>query len=269
MAVGKSAIGRTLARKLRRRFVDLDRVIERAEGSKVREIFEREGEAYFRQLEKQALATVLEANNQVIATGGGVILDDQNIQILRDKAVLIGLSAEMDVLLARAGDGTKRPLLQGSNRREKIEDLSTEDFDKTIKTNLYALHWIAQAAVPHMPVGSAVITTASIQAYQPSPILLDYATTKAGIVAYTKALAKQLIERGIRANVVAPGPVWTVLQPSGGQPDERVKNFGKDSDFGRPGQPVELAPVFVLLASSEASFINGEVYGVTGGKGIA
>ena len=123
MAVGKSAIGRTLARKLRRRFVDLDRVIERAEGSKVREIFEREGEAYFRQLEKQALATVLEANNQVIATGGGVILDDQNIQILRDKAVLIGLSAEMDVLLARAGDATKRPLLQGSNRREKIEDL--------------------------------------------------------------------------------------------------------------------------------------------------
>ena len=123
MAVGKSAIGRTLARKLRRRFVDLDRVIEKAEGSKVREIFEREGEAYFRQLEKQALATVLEANNQVIATGGGVILDDQNIQILRDKAVLIGLSAEMDVLLARAGDGTKRPLLHGSNRREKIEDL--------------------------------------------------------------------------------------------------------------------------------------------------
>ena len=123
MAVGKSAIGRTLAKKLRRRFVDLDRVIERAEGSKVREIFEHKGEAYFRQLEKQALATVLEANNQVIATGGGVILDDQNLQILREKALLIGLSAEMDVLLARAGDATKRPLLQGSNRREKIEDL--------------------------------------------------------------------------------------------------------------------------------------------------
>jgi shikimate kinase len=123
MAVGKSAIGRTLARKLRRRFVDLDRVIERAEGSKVREIFERKGETYFRQLEKQALTAVLEANNQVIATGGGVILDDQNIQILREKALLIGLSAEADVLLARAGDGSKRPLLQGSDRREKIADL--------------------------------------------------------------------------------------------------------------------------------------------------
>lgn len=123
MAVGKSAIGRTLAKKLRRRFVDLDRVIERAEGSKVREIFEHKGEAYFRQLEKQALVDVLEENNQVIATGGGVILEDQNLQILREKALLIGLSAEMDVLLARAGDATKRPLLQGSNRREKIEDL--------------------------------------------------------------------------------------------------------------------------------------------------
>lgn len=123
MAVGKSAIGRTLAKKLRRRFVDLDRVIERAEGSKVREIFEHKGEAYFRQLEKQALADVLEENNQVIATGGGVILDDQNLQILRERALLIGLSADMDVLLARVGDATKRPLLQGSNRREKIEDL--------------------------------------------------------------------------------------------------------------------------------------------------
>jgi NAD(P)-dependent dehydrogenase (short-subunit alcohol dehydrogenase family) len=153
--------------------------------------------------------------------------------------------------------------------RESIAEVSTDDFDRTMKTNLYALHWIAQAAVPHLPPGAAIITTASIQAYEPSPILLDYATTKAGIVAYTKALAKQVIEKGIRANVVAPGPFWTVLQPSGGQPDEKVQQFGKDSDFGRPGQPVELAPVYVLLASQEASFINGEVYGVTGGKGIA
>ena len=153
--------------------------------------------------------------------------------------------------------------------RKSVAEVSTDDFDQTMKTNLYALHWIAQAAVPHLPPGAAIITTASIQAYEPSPILLDYATTKAGIVAYTKALAKQVIEKGIRANVVAPGPFWTVLQPSGGQPDEKVQQFGRDSDFGRPGQPVELAPVYVLLASQEASFINGEVYGVTGGKGIA
>lgn len=153
--------------------------------------------------------------------------------------------------------------------RDDISELSTDDFDQTMKTNLYALHWIAQAATPHLQPGASVITTASIQAYKPSPILLDYATTKAGIVAYTKALSKQLIEKGVRANVVAPGPFWTVLQPSGGQPDEKVRHFGEDSDFGRPGQPVELAPLYVLLASQEASFINGEVYGVTGGKGIA
>jgi len=152
--------------------------------------------------------------------------------------------------------------------RKNVSLVTSEDFDATLKTNLYALHWIAQAAEPHLPPGASVITTASIQAYQPSPILLDYATTKAGIVAYTKALAKQLIEKGVRANVVAPGPFWTVLQPSGGQPDEKVKNFGKDSDFGRPGQPVELAPIYVFLASQEASFVNGEVYGATGGKGV-
>lgn len=153
--------------------------------------------------------------------------------------------------------------------RETVEEFTSDDFDKTMKTNLYALHWIVQAALPLLPAGAAIITTASVQAYDPAPILLDYATTKAGIVAYTKALAKQVIEKGVRANVVAPGPFWTVLQPSGGQPDEKVAHFGENSDFGRPGQPVELAPVYVLLASPEASFINGEVYGVTGGKGIA
>ncbi|MCL7999815.1 SDR family oxidoreductase [Brucella sp. 21LCYQ03] len=152
--------------------------------------------------------------------------------------------------------------------RNEISELTSEDFDKTMKTNLYALHWIAQTAAPLLPAGSAIITTASIQAYQPSEILLDYATTKAGIVAYTKALAKQFIKKGIRVNAVAPGPIWTVLQPSGGQPDEKVIHFGEDSDFGRPGQPVELAPIYVFLASNDASFINGEIYGATGGKGI-
>ncbi len=153
--------------------------------------------------------------------------------------------------------------------RENVSEVSTADFDATLKTNLYALHWICQAALPHLPPGAAIITTASIVAYEPSPLLLDYATTKAGIVAYTKALAKQTIKKGIRANIVAPGPIWTVLQPSGGQPDEKVRKFGENSDFERPGQPVELAPIYVLLASQEGSFLNGEVYGVTGGKGVA
>lgn len=205
---------------------------------------------------KQVL-DLIEAEGRKVVALPGDIQEESWCREMVEKAVseLDGL----DILVVNAGR---------QQCREKIDELSTEDFDRTMKTNLYALHWIAQAAVPHMPAGAAVITTASIQAYQPSPILLDYATTKAGIVAYTKALAKQLIEKGIRVNAVAPGPVWTVLQPSGGQPDEKVKNFGKDSDFGRPGQPAELAPVYVLLASKEASFINGEVYGVTGGKGV-
>lgn len=166
----------------------------------------------------------------------------------------------LDILVVNAARQQTRP---------DAKSVSSSDFDATMKTNLYALHWTVQAALPHLVPGAAIITTASIQAYEPSAHLLDYATTKAGIVAYTKALAEQVIEKGIRANVVAPGPVWTVLQPSGGQTQEKVQNFGKNSAFGRPGQPVELGPVYVLLASQEASFITGEVYGVTGGRGVA
>nr|WP_303705107.1 SDR family oxidoreductase [Brevundimonas naejangsanensis] len=166
----------------------------------------------------------------------------------------------LDILVVNAGR---------QQFRENVEEVSTDDFDATMKTNLYALHWLCQAAAPHLPAGAAVITTASIQAYEPSDILLDYATTKGGIVTYTKALAKQLIEKGVRVNAVAPGPFWTVLQPSGGQPQEKVEKFGAHSAFGRPGQPVEIAPVYVLLASQEASFVTGEVWGVTGGAGIA
>jgi NAD(P)-dependent dehydrogenase (short-subunit alcohol dehydrogenase family) len=166
----------------------------------------------------------------------------------------------LDILVVNAGR---------QQFREDVGEVSTDDFDATMKTNLYALHWLCQAATPHLPPGGAVITTASIQAYEPSDILLDYATTKGGIVTYTKALAKQLIEKGVRVNAVAPGPFWTVLQPSGGQPQEKVEQFGSHSAFGRPGQPVEIAPIYVLLASQEASFVTGEVWGVTGGAGIA
>lgn len=166
----------------------------------------------------------------------------------------------LDILVVNAGR---------QQFREDVGQVSTEDFDATLKTNLYALHWLCQAATPHLPLGAAVITTASIQAYEPSDILLDYATTKGGIVTYTKALAKQMIEKGVRVNAVAPGPFWTVLQPSGGQPQEKVEEFGAHSAFGRPGQPVEIAPIYVLLASQEASFVTGEVWGVTGGAGIA
>jgi len=206
----------------------------------------------------QDVIRLIEAEGRTAVDLPGDITDEQWCRDLVAQAVekLGGL----DILVINAGR---------QQNREDISKVSSDDFDKTMKTNLYAMHWIAQAAVPHLPAGASVITTASIQAYDPSAILLDYATTKAGIVAYTKALAKQLLERGVRANVVAPGPFWTPLQSSGGQPPEKVMKFGTESPFGRPGQPVEIAPVYVLLASQEGSFINGEVFGVTGGAGIA
>jgi hypothetical protein len=123
--------------------------------------------------------------------------------------------------------------------------------------------------VPHLKPGAAIINTTSIQAYDPSQSLVDYAMTKTAIVSFSKSLSKQMIEKGVRVNAVAPGPFWTALQPSGGQTQEKVEKFGSEVPLGRPGQPVEIAPVYVLLASQEASFITGEVYGVTGGVGIA
>jgi NAD(P)-dependent dehydrogenase (short-subunit alcohol dehydrogenase family) len=150
--------------------------------------------------------------------------------------------------------------------QEHIEDLTTEQFDHTFKTNVYAMFWLCKAALAHMQPGATIINTASIQAYQPSAILLDYAPTKAAIVAFTKGLAKQVVGKGIRVNAVAPGPIWTPLQPSGGQLPEKLPDFGAKVPLGRPGQPAELAPIYVLLASQESSYVTGETYGVTGGN---
>lgn len=149
---------------------------------------------------------------------------------------------------------------------ESIEDLPTSQLEKTFTTNIFAMFWLTKAALKHMPKGAAIINTASIQAYQPSPGLLDYAATKAAIVAFTHGLAKQLAPKGIRVNAVAPGPVWTPLQPSHGQPMEKLQEFGQNTPLGRAGQPAEVAPTFVFLASQESSYITGEVIGVTGGN---
>jgi NAD(P)-dependent dehydrogenase (short-subunit alcohol dehydrogenase family) len=145
-----------------------------------------------------------------------------------------------------------------------IEDISTEQFDRVMKTNLYAMFWLCKLALPHMKPGSSIINTSSVQASSPSPELLDYATTKAGIVNFTRGLASSLAEKGIRVNSVAPGPIWTPLIPAT-MPEEKIESFGEQTPLGRVGQPAELAPAYVFLASGKASYITGEVIAVTGG----
>jgi hypothetical protein len=152
---------------------------------------------------------------------------------------------------------------------EKINDITTKQLEETYKVNVFALFWLCKAALPLMPKGASIITTASIQATHPSPSLLDYAPTKAAILAFTRALARQVAADGIRVNCVAPGPVWTPLQTSGGQPDRKIPEFGTQTPMKRPGQPVEMAPLYVLLASQESSYVTGEVYGATGGLEIS
>ncbi len=151
---------------------------------------------------------------------------------------------------------------------ETIAGLTTEQLEETYRVNVFSLFWLCQEALPLMPAGATIITTASIQATAPSPLLLDYAPTKAAILAFTRALAKQVVDKGVRVNCVAPGPVWTPLQTSGGQPSKKIPDFGSEAPMKRPGQPVEMAPLYVLLASQESSYVTGEVYGATGGMEI-
>ena len=146
-----------------------------------------------------------------------------------------------------------------------IDEIPSEEWDYTFRTNIYAMFYLCKAALPHMKPGAAIINTSSIQSYQPSSSLLAYATTKGAVTNFTKALAEEVAEKGIRVNAVAPGPIWTPLIPST-MPEEKVKNFGKDTPLGRAGQPAELAPVYVLLASQAASYITAQIYGVTGGR---
>jgi NAD(P)-dependent dehydrogenase (short-subunit alcohol dehydrogenase family) len=184
---------------------------------------------------------------------------------IRDEAFCQKLVADsvnglggLDIVVSNAGR---------QQAHDSILDISTEDFDATMKTNIYAPFWIIKAALPHLRPGSAIIGTTSEQAYDPTPDLYDYAQTKAATMNYVKSLAKQLGPKGIRVNGVAPGPVWTPLQVSGGASQEKLEKFGSQTVFGRPGQPAELASIYVQLAAADATFATGQVYGSSGGNG--
>jgi NAD(P)-dependent dehydrogenase (short-subunit alcohol dehydrogenase family) len=222
--------------------------------------FAREGAdvllSYLPEEEEDALEVaglVGEAGRTAVALPGD-LADEATCQEVVDRAV--SEFGRIDVLVNNAGKQTAVA---------EIADLSSEQFDRTLKTNVYAMFWLCKAALPHMRPGASIINTSSVQAYQPSPILLDYATTKAAINTFSKALAQQLASKGIRVNVVAPGPVWTPLQVSGGQPEEKLPDFGAQTPLGRSGQPAELAPPYVFLASQESSYVTGATLSVTGG----
>jgi NAD(P)-dependent dehydrogenase (short-subunit alcohol dehydrogenase family) len=204
---------------------------------------------------REVIALIEEAGQKGVAIPGD-LREETFCQRLVAEAVakLNGL----DILVCNAGR---------QQTHASITEISTEDFDSTMKTNIYAPFWIIKAALPHLTPGAAIIGTTSEQAYDPSPDLYDYAQTKAATMNYVKSLAKQLGDRGIRVNGVAPGPIWTPLQVSGGSSEEKYKQFGSKTSLGRPGQPAELASIYVQLAAADASFATGNIYGAGGGQG--
>jgi len=200
---------------------------------------------------------VEESGHQVISFRGDLTDEAVCRQLIEDTVKRFG---RIDVLVNNAA-------YQGKSV-ERFEDLTAERIERTFRTNILAMFHLVRFALPHMKAGGSVINTASVQAYQPSPGILDYASTKGAIVTFTKGLSQSLIERGIRVNAVAPGPVWTPIIPASFDA-QKVAKFGEENPTGRAGQPAELAPSFVFLASDESTYVNGEILGVTGGKLLA
>jgi NAD(P)-dependent dehydrogenase (short-subunit alcohol dehydrogenase family) len=239
---GDSGIGRAVALAFAREGVDI--LISYLE--------EEESDA------QETMRVVEEAKRKAVRVPGDVRYETHCQNIVQKAVDEFG---RIDVLVNNAAYQMVQP--------GGIADITTEQFDRVLKTNLYAMFWLSKAAIPHMLPGTSIINTTSIEAYQPEPGLLDYASTKGAIVTFTKGLAQDLIAQGIRVNAVAPGPVWTPLIPAT-MPAEQVTQFGaSESPIGRPAQPAELAPPYVFLASQESSYVSGQVLGVTGGAPLS
>ncbi len=204
---------------------------------------------------KEVIALIKKEGRKAIAIPGDLRDEKFCIKLVNEAAKSLG---GIDILVNNAAR-------QQANA--SILDISSEEFDWTMKTNIYALFWITKAALPYLKPGSCIIATTSVQATDPSADLFDYAQTKAANTSYVRSLAKQLGPKGIRVNGVAPGPIWTPLQTSGGASQENLKMFGSTTPLGRPGQPAELAGIYVLLADDSGSYANGQIYGSAGGGG--
>lgn len=225
--------------------------------------FAREGAdialQFFPGEEKDANAVaeyVKEANRRILLLPADLREESTAAKLVQDTVDEFG---GLDTLVLNAGQQ-----VSCSN----LEDLSMKQVNDTFQVNILSMFALAQAALPHLPAGSSIVTTTSIQAFNPSKHLMDYAATKAAIANFTINLAKQAAIKGIRVNGVAPGPIWTPIQLDKGQPKEALPKFGQDSLLKRAGQPAELAPVYVFLASNDASYVTAQIYGVTGGEAI-
>jgi NAD(P)-dependent dehydrogenase (short-subunit alcohol dehydrogenase family) len=215
--------------------------------------------AYLPEEEKDAAETVRaieDAGRKALTLPGDLSDEEYRTRLIESTVKEFG---RIDILVNNAG-------LQ--KYFKDLEEITAQDFENIYDINVIAPFVLSKAAVVEMKPGSSIINTVSIQAYEPSSLLLPYAASKGALTALTKGLSEELIKKGIRVNAVAPGPIWSPLNTHG-SPAEKLKKFGEDTPMGRPGQPIELAPVYVLLASDEASYITGEIYGVTGGQGIA
>lgn len=204
---------------------------------------------------RQVIAIVRKAGRKAIAIPGDIREEAFCQKLVADAAH--GLDG-LDILVNCAGRQISQPT---------IMEISSEQFDTTFKTNVYAMFWIIKAAVPHLRPGSTIVCTTSVNAYDPGENIIDYAATKGAIMIWAKGLAKQLAPKGVRVNAVAPGPVWTPLQVTGGQPTSKLPQFGADTPMGRAAQPAELAPLYVALASPQFSYSTGQVFGAVGGRG--